>query len=147
MNIFEEAVKVLKSKVQVRKLFQDMHSEDVKRIAARLEAIYEEKKLAQQEGGGKQLLMQQRVFLRGVLRQLKEQGVSMDALQDFASGTGRGRGNTKPRQKFIFRYETVNGEPVNWQGATTGRIPGSFMEYLDRTQKSRKDCIVEEISR
>lgn len=49
MNIFDEALDVLKSKVQIRKLFHDMHVEDLQRIIGRIEAIYEEKLMAQME--------------------------------------------------------------------------------------------------
>lgn len=49
MNIFDEALGVLKSKVQVRKLFHDMHAEDLQRVIGRIEAIYEEKVMAQME--------------------------------------------------------------------------------------------------
>lgn len=43
MNIFEESLNILKSKVQLRKLFQGMHVEDIENVIRRVEAIHEEK--------------------------------------------------------------------------------------------------------
>ncbi|WP_263080487.1 H-NS histone family protein [Endozoicomonas sp. Mp262] len=141
MNIFEEAIDVLKSKVQVRKLFQDMHAEDLQRVINRIESIYEEKLLVQMEAEEEQARKKEAV--ESIVQQMKEQGVSLEDLE-IVAGTVTTRKH-KPRQRFMFTYETNDGAAVNWEGATTGRIPAEFSDYLKRTGKDRKDCIVSEL--
>ena len=75
---------------------------------------------------------------------MKELGVKLDDL-DVTTGNVSTRKH-KPRQRFVFTYETQDGDSVNWEGATTGRIPAEFADYLKRTGKDRKDCIVSELS-
>ena len=141
MNIFDEALSVLKSKVQIRKLFQDMHAEDMQRVISRIEAIYEEKMSAQVEAEEEQA--RKREAVEAVLKQMQELGLSAG---DIAPGSTEGAPRKgKPRQRFVFTYENADGESVNWEGATTGRIPGEFSDYLNRTGKERKDCIVSEL--
>ena len=72
MNIFDEALSVLKSKVQIRKLFQDMHAEDMQRVISRIEAIYEEKMSAQMEAQEEQA--RKREAVEAVLKQMQELG-------------------------------------------------------------------------
>ncbi len=140
MNIFDEAISVLKSKVQIRKLFQDMHAEDMQRVIGRIEAIYEEKLIAQMEA--EEETARKREAVEAVLKQMQELGLSTE---DIHSGNGETVRKGKPRQRFQFRYENSAGESMDWEGATTGRIPGEFSEYLNRTGKDRKDCIVTEL--
>lgn len=141
MNIFEEAIDVLKSKVQVRKLFQDMHVEDLQRVINRIESIYEEKMLNQKEVEEEQARKKEAV--QSIVQQMKDQGLSLEDLEVVAGTTSTRK--HKPRQRFVFNYETPDGQSVNWEGATTGRIPAEFSEYLSRTGKDRKDCIVSEL--
>ena len=141
MNIFDEALSVLKSKVQIRKLFHDMHAEDMQRVISRIEAVYEEKKVAQVEAEEEQA--RKREAVEAVLKQMQELGLSAG---DIAPGVTEGAPRKgKPRQRFAFAYENSAGESVNWEGATTGRIPAEFTDYLNRTGKERKDCIVCEL--
>ncbi|WP_419534859.1 hypothetical protein [Endozoicomonas sp.] len=143
MNIFDEALSVLKSKVQVRKLFHDMHAEDLQRVIGRIEAIYEEKLMAQMEVEEEQA--RKKDALDEVVKQMKELGLSLGdikGLVDDKSSDGR---KGKTRQRYLFRYESVDGASVDWEGATTGRIPADFSAYLERTGKDRKACIVSEL--
>lgn len=140
MNIFDEAISILKSKVQIRKLFQDMHAEDLQRVISRIQAIYEEKLMAQLEA--EEESARKREAVEAVLKQMQELGLSAT---DIHGNNGETVRKTKPRQRFQFRYENSAGEPIDWEGATTGRIPGEFSDYLSRTGKDRKDCIVAEL--
>ena len=140
MNIFDEAISVLKSKVQIRKLFQDMHAEDMQRVISRIEAIYEEKLMAQMEAEEENA--RKREAVEAVLKQMQELGLSADDIQ---SSNGEVVRKGKPRQRYQFCYENAEGESIDWEGATTGRIPGEFSDYLTRTGKDRKDCIVAEL--
>ena len=142
MNIFDEALNVLKSKVQIRKLFQDMHAEDMQRVISRIETIYDEKLMAQIEA--EEELARKRDAVESVLKQMQELGLSTDDISG-ANGGEPVRRTAKPRQRFVFSYENAQGEAVNWEGATTGRIPAEFSDYLARTGKERKECIVSEL--
>lgn len=142
MNIFDESLNVLKSKVQIRKLFHDMHAEDMQRVISRIEAIYEEKLMAQMEA--EEQMARKRDAIESVLKQMQELGLSADDISktDVSEAPRR---TSKPRQRFVFTYENTSGEAVNWEGATTGRIPAEFTDYLTRTGKERRDCIVSEL--
>ncbi len=143
MNIFEEAIDILKSKVQMRKLFQDMHVEDLQRVVSRIETIYEEKLLVELEQKEEQ--NRKREAVEAVVNQMKELGLSLEDLDTINVGTSTRK--HKPRQRCVFSYETKEGIAVNWEGAATGRIPAEFSDYLQRTGKERKDCIVSELDR
>ena len=142
MNIFEESLTVLKSKVQLRKLFQGMHIEDVQRIISRIESIYEEKKQAEAEQEQQQL--QKREAIEAILKEIQDKGLDIDDLSALAKGVESGR-KGKTRQRYQFEYQKEDGNVVKWEGATTGRIPAEFDAYLERTGKDRKDCIVAEL--
>lgn len=141
MNIFDEAIDVLKSKVQLRKLFQDMHSEDLQRVMNRIESIYEEKLLIQMEAEEER--HRKREAIEAIMSQMKDIGVKLEDFESIVSNTPTRK--HKPRQRFMFSYETENGELVNWEGATTGRVPSDFSSYLKRTGKDRKECIASEV--
>ena len=146
MNIFEESLNTLKSKVQLRKLFQDMHVEDIQNVIKRVEAIHEEKMLdhsKQEEEKNRK-----REAIEAVMKELEEKGLSLDDLQSLAEVDKPRKGKPrkgKPRQRYQFQYEKEDGSAVNWEGATTGRIPAEFTEYLTRSGKERKDCIITEL--
>ena len=142
MNIFDEALSVLKSKVQVRKLLQDMHAEDIQRIISRLEAIHEEKMAAQIEIEEEKA--RKKEALDSVREKMKELGLSMSDIKELEEKVPGARKGTV-RQRYIFSYEKADGSSVNWEGATTGRIPADFSDYLERTGKDRKECIVSEL--
>ena len=143
MNIFDEALGVLKSKVQIRKLFHDMHVEDLQCVIGRIKAIYEEKLTAQMKAEEEQA--RKKEALDAVVKQMKELGLSpgdLKDLTDYKSSSGR---KGKTRQRYLFRYEAADGSSVDWEGATTGRIPADFSAYLERTGKDRKACIISEL--
>ena len=142
MNIFEESLTVLKSKVQLRKLFQDMHIEDVKRIISRIESIYEEKQQTEQEQEQEQL--RKREAIEAVLKEMQDKGLAINDLSALTKVAESGR-KGKTRQRYQFEYQKEDGSTVKWEGATTGRIPAAFGAFLERTGKERKDCIVAEL--
>ncbi|PJE78578.1 hypothetical protein CI610_02472 [invertebrate metagenome] len=144
MNIFEETIKLLKSKVQLRKLFQDTHAEDMQRVINRIEAIYEEKMLIQMEQEEANTKRQQAID--SVLNQMKGLELSVDDLNEAIGKTSQKPRTSKPRQRFLFRFEDTDGTSVEWEGATTGRIPACFVDYLERSNKTRKDCIIQELN-
>ena len=141
MNVFEEAIDVLKSKVQLRKLFLDMHAEDLQRVINRIQSIQEEKVLIQLELEGDR--HRKRDAIESIMSQMKEMGVK---IEDFGAASNVSTRKHRPRQRFVFSYESQDGSLVRWEGATTGRIPNEFSSFLKLTGKNRKDCIVSEIS-
>ncbi|WP_252178575.1 H-NS family nucleoid-associated regulatory protein [Endozoicomonas sp. 4G] len=141
MNIFEESLSILKSKVQLRKLFQDMHVEDIESVIKRVEAIHDEKVREHEEQREEQ--GRKREAIENILGQMQEKGVSVEDLMAFGAVEKVRKG--KPRQRYQFEYEKEDGSVLSWAGSTVGRIPSDFSEYLSRTGKERKDCIVAEL--
>lgn len=142
MNIFDKSLTTLKSKVQLRKLFQDMHIEDVKQMISRIESIYEEKKSAQAEQEQEQL--RKREAIEAVLKEMQDKGLAIDDLAVLTKAAESDR-KGKTRLRYQFEYQKEDGSPIKWEGATTGRIPAAFSAYLERTGKERKDCIIAEL--
>ena len=142
MNIFEESINVLKSKVQLRKLFQDMHVEDIQRVISRMESIHEEKLDAVKEQEQEQL--RKREAAEAVLKEMQDKGLEIDDLASLTKVVESNR-KGKTRQRYQFEYQTEDGASTTWEGATTGRIPAEFSAYLKRTGKERKDCIITEL--
>ena len=143
MNIFDESINVLKSKVQLRKLFHDMHVEDIQRVISRVESIYEEKKDALKEVEIEQ--QRKREAVEAVLKELEDKGLALDDLASLNVAEPKAKRKGKPRQRYQFEYQSEDGSSVIWEGATTGRIPADFTAYLERSGKERKDCIVSEL--
>ena len=143
MNIFDEALSALKSKVQVRKLFHDTHAEDLQRVISRVEAIYEEKIVAQEEVEKQKA--RKKEALEALAKQMKKLGLSPADMKAVVEDKGADKRKGRVRQRFLFRYEGVDGSSVDWEGATTGRVPADFTAYLERTGRDRKSCIVKEL--
>lgn len=144
MNIFEESLSVLKSKVQLRKLFQDMHIEDIKRVVNRIESIHEEKLMAQMQVEEEHT--RKREAAEAIMKELQEKGLNIDDLAGLSkTAESKSIRKGKTRQRYQFEYHTTGGSAITWQGATTGRIPADFSDYLKRTGKERKACIVSEL--
>ncbi len=143
MNIFDEALTALKSKVQVRKLFHDTHAEDLQRVISRVTAIYEEKAAAQEEVERQKA--RKKEALEAVTKQMKKLGLSAADVKALMEDKGNDGRKGKTRQRYLFRYVTENGSSVDWEGATTGRVPADFTAYLERTGKDRKSCIVKKL--
>ncbi|WP_422135190.1 hypothetical protein [Endozoicomonas sp. ALD040] len=141
MNIFEESLNILKSKVQLRKLFQGMHVEDIENVIRRVEAIHAEK--VREHNEQKEQQGRKREAVESILGQMQEKGLTIEDLM--ASTVVEKTRKGKPRQRYQFQYEKEDGSVVNWEGATMGRIPSEFTEYLSKTGKERKDCIVAEL--
>ncbi|WP_067587283.1 H-NS histone family protein [Endozoicomonas ascidiicola] len=141
MNIFEESMNLLKSKVKIRQLTSDLHAEDLQRIVDRVEAIYIEK--LEEEKARQEELEAKEAALSEIKGKLKELGLSVSDLDGISpSEKPKQKRKYKEREKFTFMYETPEGEQRSWHGATVGRKPADFTEYLGRTGKNIKDCIV-----
>lgn len=143
MNIFDEALSALKSKVQVRRLFHDIHAEDLQRVINRVEAVYEEKIANQQEVEKEK--ERKKEALEALARQMKMLGLSPADMKAMVDDKGADRRKGRTRQRYLFQYEGADGASVDWEGATTGRIPADFTAYLERSGKDRKSCIIKKL--
>lgn len=142
MNIFEEVLHRLSSKTRIRSLFKDVHVEDLERIVARLNEVLAEKQETRQKEEEKR--QEKLANIENIKKLMADNGVSMDDLGGLdQEGTQKRRRNV---QKYTFEYQTEAGDSVQWQGATTGRLPRDFQAYLERTGKSRLDCALEPIT-
>lgn len=140
MNIFEEIQHRLSSKTRIRSLFKDVHVEDLERIISRMQDVCEEKQQAREKDEAKRKAKQESI--EAIKQIMADRGVSMDDLGLEGEEAPKRRRNV---QKYNFEYQTEAGDTVQWQGATTGRLPRDFQAYLERTGKKRLDCALEEI--
>ncbi len=142
MNIFEEIQHRLSSKTRIRSLFKDIHVEDLERIITRMNDVLEEKKQDREKDEEKRKVKLDSID--AIKKIMADRGVSMDDLGGLELDAAPKR--RRNIQKYVFEYKTEAGDAVRWQGATTGRLPGNFQSYLERTGKKRLDCAVEELS-
>ena len=142
MNIFEEITHRLSSKTRIRSLFKDVHVEDLERIISRMNDVCQEKQQVREKDEAKRKAKLESI--EAIKQIMADRGVSMDDLggQD-QEDTPKRRRNI---QKYTFEYQTDAGDTIQWEGATTGRLPRDFQAYLERTGKKRLDCAVEEIT-
>ena len=141
MNVFEEVLHRLSSKTRIRSLFKDVHVEDLERIISRMNDVLNEKQeVRQKEEAKRQAKLDQ---IESIKKMMAENGVSMDDLGGLELDVPKRRRNV---QKYTFEYQTETGDTVQWQGATTGRLPRDFQAYLERTGKKRLECALEEIT-
>jgi DNA-binding protein H-NS len=137
MNIFDEIYSRLSSKARIRSLFKDVHVEDLEKLIKRLVDISNEKKEMKKKHEEQKLLKQNNIEV--IKKIMEEKGVSLNDLGmlDFKDISKK----RKKLQKYTFEYETFSGAKTKWTGATTGRLPRDFQDYLDRTGKKRLDCV------
>ncbi|AMO58698.1 hypothetical protein GZ77_17610 [Endozoicomonas montiporae] len=138
MNVFEEIQHRLSSKTRIRSLFKDVHAEDLERIISRMNDVLAEKLEARDKEEEKR---QAKIESIEAIKQImSDRGVSLDDLGALEIEAPKKRRNI---QKYTFEYQTEAGDTVQWEGATTGRLPRDFQAYLDRTGKKRLDCVAE----
>ena len=138
MNVFEEIQHRLSSKTRIRSLFKDVHAEDLERIISRMSDVLAEKLEARdKEEEQRQAKMES---IEAIKQIMNDRGVSLDDLGALELELPKKRRNI---QKYTFEYQTEAGDTIQWEGATTGRLPRDFQAYLDRTGKKRLDCVAE----
>ena len=137
MNISDEIYSRLSSKARIRSLFKDVHIDDLEKLIKRLVAVSNEKKEIKKKYEEQRQLKQSNI--KDIKKIMEEKGISLNDLGmiEFKDVSKK----RKKLQKYTFEYETGSGTKTKWQGATTGRLPKDFQDYLDRTGKKRLDCI------
>ncbi len=136
MNIFEQSISILKSKIKLRNLCKPMHVEDVEAIIARLKAVYNEK-LEEAEKEEKLNLVKSKL-IKQIIDLMNKGNISKEDLDNAIDAKTKKR-NIKRR---TFCYKNVSGSEIYWRGSSGGRIPTAFRQYLNKTGKKREDCIV-----
>lgn len=138
MNVFEEIQHRLSSKTRIRSLFKDVHAEDLERIISRMNDVLAEKLEARDKEDEKRQAKMESI--EAIKQIMNDRGVSLDDLGTLELEAPKKRRNI---QKYTFEYQTETGDTIQWEGATTGRLPRDFQAYLDRTGKKRLDCVAE----
>ena len=138
MNVFEEIQHRLSSKTRIRSLFKDVHAEDLERIISRMNDVLAEKLEARDKEDEKRQAKMESI--EAIKQIMNDRGVSLDDLGALELEAPKKRRNI---QKYTFEYQTEAGDTIQWEGATTGRLPRDFQAYLDRTGKKRLDCVAE----
>jgi len=140
MNIFDEALSILKSKTKLRALFKNVHVEDIESVLTRVQAIQKEK---HEENEQKVIFLKSKEDkIKKITEIMKESGISLENLSAALSGRSIMR-KRRDVKRMTFRYESESGQRVLWEGSNAGRIPTEFVGYLKRTGKNRLDCMVE----
>lgn len=143
MNIFEELHHRLSSKSRIRSLFKDAGVQDLERVLARLNEVYQEKldvrKVEEEQ-------RQQKLNdIKVIQKEMEALGLTLSDFDELDEAgkikSGRRRRNVS---KHTFEYETLSGDTVRWYGSTTGRLPKPFQDYLEKTGKKRIDCVVDD---
>ena len=142
MNIFEELHHRLSSKSRIRSLFKDASVQDLERVLARLNEVYQEKldvRKAREEQRQQKLS-----DIKTIQKEMEALGLTLSDFDELDE-TGKVKGGRRRRNvsKHTFEYETLSGDTVRWYGSTTGRLPKVFQDYLEKTGKKRTDCIVD----
>lgn len=148
----ESAMDILKNKATIRRFVKsmDLKTDDLERIAQRILDIQEE--ISAEEEARLEAEKEKEEKLKKIREEMKAAGLDPEDLIHSpsvrAAKRGRGpsplAGKKRENPKYIFEYEDANGEKKQLKAGIIGRVPADFSEYLKRTQKTRKDCIVEE---
>lgn len=141
MNIFEELHHRLGSKTRIRSLFKDVNSEEMERIVSRMKEVLAEKEDEKLQEEAKR--EEKKKSIEAIKKAMAERGLSLSDLS-LLDEMGRESKRKRNVSKHNFEYQTISGDTVRWYGSTTGRLPKDFQDYLDRTNKKRIDCIVDE---
>ena len=81
MNIFEESIVILKSKVKIRALLKQMHIEDIESMITRLQSVYEEK--LEEAKNEEEANLHKQAALQEIMNILKEKNISPEELSYF----------------------------------------------------------------
>ena len=141
MNILEELHHRLGSKTRIRSLFKDVGAEEMERIIGRMHEVLEEKeneKLAEEAKRE-----EKKRSVEEIKKAMEARGLSISDLS-LLDEMGKETKRKRNVSKHHFEYQTLSGDTVRWFGSTTGRLPKDFQDYLDRTNKKRIDCIVDD---
>lgn len=148
----ENTMDIIKNKGSVRRFAKsmDLRMEDLERISERFMAIKIEMEIDAESRIQEEKEKEDK--LKAIRDQMKEAGLNPEDLLQGpavrAAKRARGpsplAGRKRENPKFIFEYEDEGGNKKQLKAGLIGRVPADFSEYLKKSGKARKDCIVEE---
>lgn len=150
----EAAKNILSNRQNIRRFLKnnDMHVDQLTKIIDRLDAVRNE--YLEEEKKQEELRKEKLEKLEEAKKVLRENGLSVNDLVQTEMGNGLPRksgkrrsdaGKAKHNPMGIYAYEDEKGNKKEIQMPRVGRAPTEFTEYLHRTGKKRKDCLVREI--
>ncbi len=140
MNIHDEIITRLNSKVRIRSLFSDTSIKEMKTVIEHMSAVLEDKLKAKEKEKGK-IKAKKRIIMK-IRQTMKDHDLSLADINELDNTVP----SKKTREKHTFEYITLSGDNILWYGSMAGRLPKAFQDYLDRTGKKRADCIVKSIA-
>ena len=139
MKLLDEIHHRLGSKSRIRSLFKDISVHELEKMLERLRDVHQEKLQSRVKEDAKR--QKKLDDIAAIHKEMAELGVTLSDL-DGITDSGKSTKRRRVVTKHIFQYEDAAGEPVQWEGSTTGRLPKEFQEYLEKTNKKRAECIV-----
>lgn len=151
----EAAQEILSNKMNIRRFLKhfDIQVDELGRFIKRLDSIrgeIEEEAKKEEEERKEKLLRAEEA--KSILR---EKGLTLEELLQIEQGNGVPRkrrggqradaGKKKYNPKGIYEYEDENGNKKEITMPRVGRAPAEFSDYLKRSGKKRKDCLVKEL--
>lgn len=147
---------ILSNRQNIRRFLKsvDVDYEQLSRIINRLSAVRDEieEEIKKEEEEHKEKLKK----IEETKKILQENGLSLEDLVQTERGNGAPRksksgrtrsdaGKPKHNPVGIYAYEDENGQRKEIQMPRVGRAPAEFSEYLKKTGKKRKECLVKEL--
>lgn len=149
---FEHALETIKNKGTVRRFVKsmDLRTDDIERIMERFSAIKDE--MAKEEEARIQAEKEKEEKLEKIRQEMRDAGLNPEDLvhgpavraAKRARGPSPLAGRKRENPKYVFEYEDENGNKKQLEAGLIGRVPADFSDYLKKTGKSRKDCIVKD---
>lgn len=147
----EDAMDIIKNKGTIRRFVKsmDLRTDDIERISNRFLAIKDE--IAKEEEALLQAEKEKEEKIAKISQEMKELGLNPEDLAyspavraaKRARGPSPLAGKKRENPKYVFEYEDENGTKKQLKAGLIGRVPSDFSDYLKKTGKARKDCIVE----
>lgn len=136
----KELVDILTSKMALRKAFglAGVDRKTLERIQTKV-SDYEQEIAAQEEAEQEKKLNVEK-NRDEAMDILKQMGLSPEDLISKSRKKSSGTSSVRPRA--IYQIETPEGETKEIEAAVAGRTPKLLAEYMERSGKSREECMV-----
>lgn len=135
----DDILKVLTRKNSLRKVMNDMSSEEVEKFWIDVNNLYEAK-LEEEEIRQKEMVAKQ-ATIDELRMKLKEVGLSVEEFMKYTSQSD------KPTKKVapVYRVVTEEGSEILWTGR--GKTPVEFQKVLDETGLDKEEYMIPEEER
>ena len=153
----QAADEILSNKMNIRRFLKqfDINLDELKRYIRRLDGLREEieqevikeeeerKEKLRRAEEAKDLLAEKGLTLEDLLQ--IEQGNGLPRKHGRKRGQRADAGRRKHNPKGIYRYQDEEGNEKEITMPRVGRAPAEFSEYLRKTGKKRKECLIKEL--